>query len=90
MCLDGVALTVEAEDTALPTRRLAQPKKKADGGRLARTVWAEVADHFTLCHLEIEIVERNRIAVTLGQTLGTYGHFCHCHSPPLSFVNQRL
>ncbi len=88
MGLDGLMLTVEVEDLAPPARWSAESEKKTDGRCLARTIRSEIADHFTPWYLQIEAVERKRIAVTLREALGTYGHFCHCDSPPLSYVHQ--
>ena len=82
MGLDRVALAVESEDPTLPARRLAQRKEEADSGRLACTVGSEVADHLALGHLEVEMIEGDRVAVTLGQSFGVDRRICHCQ--PLS------
>ena len=80
---DGLVPAVETEDLTPPARGLAEPEKKAEGSCLACTIGAEVTDHLTLLHLEIEVVESNRVTVTLGQSLGPYGQLCHSHLPPL-------
>jgi len=76
MGLDGMTQAVKSENAAVPACRLTERKKKADSGRLACTVGSEVADHLTLCNLKIEVIERKRVAVPLGQTLGLYGCIC--------------
>ena len=64
--LDGLALAVEPKDPAPAFGGVDEPEEEADGGRLPGAVGAQVADHLSGGHLEVEVVKGGNIAVALG------------------------
>ena len=64
---ERLAQRVEAGDLGAPAGRLGQPEQHQDRRRLARAVGPEDADDLAGADLEIDVVDRERRAVALGQ-----------------------
>jgi hypothetical protein len=63
---------VDAEQLGPAGRRAVEPEQESDRGRLAGAVRPEVAVYLALLDDQIELVERDRLAVALGEALGVY------------------
>jgi hypothetical protein len=46
-------------------------------GDIAGSIGAQVTDHLALGDLEVEVVESGDVAVTLGESLRSYGRGAH-------------
>src|SRR5262249_43814652 len=62
-----LARRIEAADADASAARLGQPEQHQNGRRLARPVWAEKAEDLSLVDGEREPVDRDQVAVALGQ-----------------------
>ncbi len=85
--LERVAQRVETGHFGAPLGRFGQPEQHQDRRRLSRPVGPEDADDLAGPDVEIDVVDRYRRAVTLGQPLGPdNGFFSHFrpHPPSLS------
>ena len=65
--LERAARRVEPDDPGLPGGRLGQAEEHEDRRRLARAVLAEQAEDLAGADLEVEVVDRDEVAVALGQ-----------------------
>ena len=82
--LERIAQRVEAGDLGAPLGRLGQPEQHQDRRRLARAVRPEYADDLAGADLEIDMVDRERRAVALGQPLRPDHHLAAIPSPRLN------
>jgi len=67
--LDRPRLAIDPKDLGPPARRPDHIHEKPDRGRLARPVRAQVAEHLSRRHLEVQVEQTAAAAVVLGQTL---------------------
>ena len=63
-------MTSLPRDDGLAAGRVEQPAEDAEGGGLARAVGADIAEDFALANLQGEAIQRDEIAVLLGQRFG--------------------
>ncbi len=75
--LNRPGLAVESEDLSSSGSGTGQPQQQADGRRLARAVWAEVAEYLPWSDLEVESLERGGGSVPLGQSNRPDGRYLH-------------
>src|SRR4051812_38393023 len=68
---------VEAGDARAALVRLEQGGEDAHGGRLARAVRPQQAQHGALLRLQVDAGEGVDVAVGLGESGGGYGGFGH-------------
>src|SRR5215213_5537143 len=72
---------VKSQNSRFAVARLKQPQQHADRCGLARTVWAQIADHFTLTYIEIYVIHRDKIAKAARKVFYIDNYFTHDWTP---------
>jgi hypothetical protein len=75
--LERLAQRIEARDAGAPRCRLGQAEQHQDGGGLAGAVRAEQSEHFALFDRKVEMIDRDRPAIGLGELLGNDDRVAH-------------
>jgi hypothetical protein len=68
--LNRLALAIESEDLRRACGWMDESHQEADGRRLSRAIWTQVAQDLALIDLEVEIAEPALASVVLAETAG--------------------
>lgn len=63
----------DSEDSRFTTAGAKKPEQGADRRRLASTVRAKKADHFTGCNVEAQLIDGDKVAETFDQAIDLNG-----------------